>query len=1079
MRHFLRPNNDNGSVREYSRSRWRAERRAWEKFRTAGRSSAWSSSVWGRRSNSTLALFALLIACFLLLIPGPGVARADDLTGTITADGTAVTANITVAGQNASYTFSGTGGQVVSLNASPSTVYGATIKIRKPDGSTLASQSWDYNGSSGGYFIDKTTLPSDGTYTVFLDPSGSNTGSTTLHLYTVPADAQGSITLGTPVSISAGVPGQNFAYTFTGTSGELVSLKVTTTLYKGTISLRKSDGTVLPSGSASWDYAGSSGGYFVDRIALPADGTYTAYLDPAGSNTASATFAAYQVPVDAQGSITLGTPVSISAGVPGQNYAYTFTGSSGQRVSLNAYPNALYAGTIKILKPDGSTLASQAWNYAGSSGGYYIDTQTLPSDGTYTAVLDPASSYTGAVTFAVYNIPADAQGSIIFGTPKSVAAGVPGQNFAYTFTSRAGQVITVGDTNSIYAGVISIKKPDGSTLTSSSWNYNGSSGSRNIGQTTLPVTGTYTLYLDPSGANTGTATLTLQVAFPSGEVPATSAWVRGGWNDAVPGLVDPCQRCADPVNSENGDFSESVTDASVATFGPGLSFTRTYDALLAQAQAAAGTPGPLGYGWTENWNMSLSVSSGVVTITQANGAQVSFKAPVSGSCASPYLGSGASGTYCQLPGVTARLTYDSGSSTYTFITHPYASYTFNASGQLTGETTAGGAALTASYGTPSPGSGGCPGSASSCDKVTSASGRALVIAKNSSGRIIAVVDPLGRTWTYAYCSPPSSTCSTNDLVSVTDPLSNVTSFTYDQGNSSTSLKHDLLTMTAPNGQSGGSHAGAKLVNVYNSSGQVSSQTDPAGNQTTFNYANLNSSTGNGYTLVTDPDGNQTQYVYDSGVLVSKTAGYGSSSPSTWVYQPDSATLLTDLTTDPNGHTTSYSYDAAGNVASKTNPLGNTWTFSYNSFDEPRCTTAPLAASGCSSLSPPSPITAGGTVSPPASAPPKYASYNLYDTAGNPVWSTAGDYNPGSSSASQSRTSYLLYNGESVTLGGSTDSCAASAPSASLPCATIDPNGVVTQLGYDATTGDLTSSSTPDGNSGGELALTTYGYDGDG
>jgi RHS repeat-associated protein len=38
---------------------------------------------------------------------------------------------------------------------------------------------------------------------------------------------------------------------------------------------------------------------------------------------------------------------------------------------------------------------------------------------------------------------------------------------------------------------------------------------------------------------------------------------------------------------------------------------------------------------------------------------------------------------------------------------------------------------------------------------------------------------------------------------------------------------------------------------------------------------------------------------------------------------------------------------------------------------------------------------------------------------------------------------------------------------------------VTRLGYDATTGDLTSSSTPDGNSGGELATSTYTYDGDG
>src|SRR5207249_3246527 len=109
---------------------------------------------------------------------------------------------------------------------------------------------------------------------------------------------------------------------------------------------------------------------------------------------------------------------------------------------------------------------------------------------------------------------------------------------------------------------------------------------------------------------------------------------------------------------------------------------------------------------------------------------------------------------------------------------------------------------------------------------------------------------------------PNSTCSANDLVSVTDPLSHVTSFTYDQGNATSSLKHDLLTITHPNGQPGGPNAGAKLVNVYNSAGQVTSQTDPGGNQTTFDYSHLTSATGSGYVVMTDPDGNKTQYSFD-------------------------------------------------------------------------------------------------------------------------------------------------------------------------------------------------------------------------
>jgi RHS repeat-associated protein len=470
-------------------------------------------------------------------------------------------------------------------------------------------------------------------------------------------------------------------------------------------------------------------------------------------------------------------------------------------------------------------------------------------------------------------------------------------------------------------------------------------------------------------------------------------------------------------------------------------------------------------------------TAGGITVTQAGGAQVSFVPPVSGACVAPYVGSGASGTYCALPSVTASLSYNSGASTYTFVTHPYHSYTFNSSGQLIGETTPGGASVSLAYNSPAPGSGRCPSGADSCFTVTGASGRALVIARNSAGEITRVTDDLGRTTTYAYCSPPSGTCSAGDLVSVTNPLTTVTSYTYDEGNANSALVHDLLTVTRPNGQPGGPDAGDKLSNTYNSAGQVSTQTDPNANETTFDYSNLDPGTGDGYTLVTDPDGNTTQYRFDSGILAAKTEGYGSGSPSTWTYVLDPSTLLVDAVIDPNGNMTTYVHDADGNVTSMTNPLGSTWTSSYNVFDEATCVTLPLSSSACASLSPPSAITAGGTVSSPGSAPPKYASYALYDTAGNRVWTTTGEYAPGSGTATQSQTSYALYNGESVTLGSSL-SCTTSAPSAALPCATINADRVVTQRGYDSA-GDLTSSSTLDGNTGGELAKTTYSYNDDG
>ena len=425
------------------------------------------------------------------------------------------------------------------------------------------------------------------------------------------------------------------------------------------------------------------------------------------------------------------------------------------------------------------------------------------------------------------------------------------------------------------------------------------------------------------------------------------------------------------------------------------------------------------------------------------------------------------------PRVFGSLTYNSGSSTYTLLEDPSTTYTFNASGQLTSIADADGATETVTYGSPSPGLGNCPASAASCELVTSASGRTLTLgwsASGDTGTVTSLTDPLGRRTSYSY--------SSGNLATVTDPVGNVTSYSYDSSNSNPDLVHDLLSITRPNDQSGGPDAGDAFTNTYNSSGQVTSQTDQMGRTTSFNYSGMTASTLTGTVIVTDPDANETAYAYDQGALAEKTTGYGTSQAASTFYSPNPSSLLDDFIIDPDLRITAYSYDSAGNLLAKTNPFELTTTYSYNSFGEVTCESEQASYTACSSLSPPSAITAGmATITPPSSAPPEYVTYTEYDTDGNKIYQTTGDYAPGTATQPPA-TTYDLYNGQSVTLDSDDDSCTNTAPSSELPCATIDPDGVVTQLAYDSA-GDLTSSSTPDGNSGGEVAKTTYTYDTDG
>jgi len=489
-----------------------------------------------------------------------------------------------------------------------------------------------------------------------------------------------------------------------------------------------------------------------------------------------------------------------------------------------------------------------------------------------------------------------------------------------------------------------------------------------------------------------------------------------------------CNSATSSVDCASGDFWRTFTDASIPGYGPGLDLTRTYNSLN------AGTKGIFGYGWTSTYDMNLVVNGGgSVTITEADGSQVT---------AEP------SGSSYTLPAwADSTLSYSSG--TYTFVRQQTETYAFNSSGQLTSIADRFGNTTTLSY------------TSGKLSTVTDSSSRTLTFAYGSNGLVSSVTDPMSRETTYAYDS-------LDDLTSVTDPMGRVTSFTYD-----TSGDHTLLTLTLANGQSGGPDAGDHLTNTYDSSDRVLTQTDPTGKETTYSYSGNNFSEAGGNTTITDPDGNVEVNEYFNGQLQATTTG-----SSTWTYGFDQTTLGQTSTLNPDGDVTIDNYDTNGSPVSETNPLSNTATYTYNSFNEVTCSALPEAASPCSALSPPAAVTAGGTISPPSSAPPAYVTYTEYDTAGNKIWTTTGVYQPGSSTASYSQTTYDLYNGESVTLGSATDSCTTSAPTTSLPCATISANTVVTQLTYDSY-GDLTSSATPDGNSGSEVAKTTDTYDTDG
>ena len=216
----------------------------------------------------------------------------NDQSGTITL-GTSQSTSVSIPGQNAKYTFSGSAGQQISMILSNSNFFDPcrfcstlTGTIVNPDGTTLGSTTVDYQ--SGAAFMDSVSLPTTGTYTLIMNPLGWSTGTVTEEIYPF-NDVSGAITPGAPLPISISFPGQNAKFTFSGTAGQQVSLSLSGSTFNDpcafcatvTGSIVNPDGSTLGSATVSYNGSGASFG----PLSLPTTGTYVVLINPLGWST--------------------------------------------------------------------------------------------------------------------------------------------------------------------------------------------------------------------------------------------------------------------------------------------------------------------------------------------------------------------------------------------------------------------------------------------------------------------------------------------------------------------------------------------------------------------------------------------------------------------------------------------------------------------------------------------------------------------------------------------------------------------------------------------------------------------------
>jgi hypothetical protein len=363
-----------------------------------------------------------------------------DLSGTLTSE-IPVTLALGSAGQNASYTITGTTGQYLALRFANDTIASTAVSVKTPSNTTLVAAT---TFGTGGKFFDAVVLPASGTYTIKVDPQSVSTGSVDMTGYVFTNPTPFSATLGTSLPVGPTIPGQNVQISFVAAAKDSILFNNTTL---GSTSITGVTATLTQNGTTikSWTFGNAD--YYVDTMNLTAGLTYKLLIDPSGKNSGTITTTIYNVPADAPFSGTVGgSATAVSNATPGQNAKLTFTGTASHSLSIwfdsNTIGNPIFNPTLAKLTSPTGTVVTTFNLYAHDT---FIEPVVLPATGTYTLSFDPNGSYIGSFNATLYDVPADATATATVNSGLTVDAQttVPGQNAQVSFTTTSNAQVTI------------------------------------------------------------------------------------------------------------------------------------------------------------------------------------------------------------------------------------------------------------------------------------------------------------------------------------------------------------------------------------------------------------------------------------------------------------------------------------------------------------------------------------------------------------------------------------------------------------------------------------------------------------
>ena len=343
-------------------------------------------------ANMTAGTYSIVVSPPSGASMGFDILISADATSTLALD-VPSTVSVSRRGQNARATFSGTSGTTRTVRVATQTTVPAgqvvNYTVYRPNGTVHVTGT-----ATSATTLSLGSLPTTGTYTVWMDPQNGETFSAQVTLESTPASITNN---GSSVTRSTTVAGQIVQLTFTATAGQNLGLGLSALTTTGTtnpivMEVYRPDNSLL----GTVNCLASNSGCQINLPALTAGAHRIRVVPPtAGNRTMSLTAT---LSSDATGTLNLNTATSININRRGKNARYTFSGTAGQNFKLVISSQTTSPTGRRVfytvLNSNGTTLASSSSTTATLT----FDVPTLPTTGTYTVLVDPEFGETATMT---------------------------------------------------------------------------------------------------------------------------------------------------------------------------------------------------------------------------------------------------------------------------------------------------------------------------------------------------------------------------------------------------------------------------------------------------------------------------------------------------------------------------------------------------------------------------------------------------------------------------------------------------------------------------------------------------------